>query len=133
MLVSVVCFLCISEDQTSLSQNMLPLPSTKCYLDSGVMIPTPKYSIYSTLINLLGEHKVGYFLDENSNWKLRMKELEQSLTEACNSDGNIVNIFSFILINHGTPMGAMLSKEAVHDVLRFFFDHNLGLIANKIY
>ena len=97
---------------------------------SGVMIPTPQYPIYSATIDLLGGQKVGYFLDEKNKWNLNMKELERSLKEARDNGTKVVG---FVLINPGNPTGAVLSKEAVRDVVRFCSKHNLVLLADEVY
>lgn len=94
------------------------------------MIPTPQYPIYSASIDLLGGHKVGYFLDEKNKWNLNMEELERCLKE---TRDNGINVVSFVLINPGNPTGAVLSKEAVQDVVRFCSKHNLVLIADEVY
>jgi len=94
------------------------------------MIPIPQYPIYSATIDLLGGHKVGYFLDEKRGWDLNMKELERALKEATD-DGITVN--SFVLINPGNPTGQVLSKKAVQDIVRFCAKHNLVLLADEVY
>ena len=94
------------------------------------MIPTPQYPIYSATIDLLGGQKVGYYLDEKNKWNLNMKELERSLKEA---QDNGTNVVGFVLINPGNPTGAVLSKEAVRDVVQFCSKHNLVLLADEVY
>jgi len=96
----------------------------------GVMIPTPQYPIYSATIDLLGGQKVGYFLDEKNKWNLNSKELERSLKEARDNGTKVVG---FVLINPGNPTGAVLSKEAVRDVVSFCAEHNLVLLADEVY
>jgi len=94
------------------------------------MIPTPQYPIYSATIDLLGGQKVGYFLDEQNKWNLDISELERSLKEA---RGNGVKVVAFVLINPGNPTGAVLSKEAVMDVVQFCASNNLVLLADEVY
>lgn len=96
----------------------------------GVMIPIPQYPIYSASIDLLGGQKVGYYLDETKNWDLNMEELERSLKEA-RAKGIKVN--SFVLINPGNPTGQVLSKESVHDIVRFCAKNKLVLLADEVY
>lgn len=94
------------------------------------MIPIPQYPIYSASIDLLGGQQVGYYLDEKNKWNLNTEELERSLQEARNHGTNVVG---FVLINPGNPTGAVLSKEAVRDVVRFCAKHNLVLLADEVY
>ena len=96
----------------------------------GVMIPIPQYPIYSATIDLFGGHKVGYYLDEDKGWELNMAELERSLAEA-KKEGIKVN--SLVLINPGNPSGSVLTRENLHDVVKFCVDHNLVLLADEVY
>ena len=104
--------------------------SSSFSLFSGVMIPIPQYPIYSATIDLLGGQKVGYYLDERSNWDLNMEELERSLREA-RAEG--INVNSFVLINPGNPTGQVLSEKAVQDIVRFCAKHKLVLLADEVY
>ena len=90
----------------------------------------PEYPIYSATIDLLGGQKVGYFLEEKNNWSLNIQELERSLE---NARENGTKVVGFVLINPGNPTGAVLSKEAVQDVVRFCSKHNLVLLADEVY
>ena len=94
------------------------------------MIPIPQYPIYSATIDLLGGHKVGYYLNEKHGWDLNMKELERSLQEA---KDNGINVNSFVLINPGNPTGQVLPKKEVQDIVRFCAKHNLVLLADEVY
>lgn len=97
---------------------------------SGVMIPIPQYPIYSATIGLLGGQQVGYFLDEKNGWETNMEELERSLKDA-KMKGIEVN--SFVLINPGNPTGAILSRKAVQDIVKFCSKHKLVLLADEVY
>jgi len=112
---------------TSIGQLLTALLSDS---SCGVMIPTPQYPIYSASIDLLGGRKVGYFLDEKNKWNLDMKELDRSLKKARDNGTNVVG---FVLINPGNPTGAVLSKEAVRDVVRWCSENNLVLLADEVY
>jgi aspartate/methionine/tyrosine aminotransferase len=96
----------------------------------GVMIPIPQYPIYSATVDLLGGHKVGYYLDETKGWDLNVKELERALKEATD---NGINVNSFVLINPGNPTGQVLSKKVVQDICKFCAKHNLVLLADEVY
>jgi aspartate/methionine/tyrosine aminotransferase len=96
----------------------------------GVMIPIPQYPIYSATLDLLGGHKVGYFLDEQSGWGLNMEELERSLAEA---KAKGVNVVALTLINPGNPTGQVLSRDEVKNIALFCARHNLVLLADEVY
>ena len=94
------------------------------------MIPIPQYPIYSTTIDLLDGHKVGYFLDEEKNWDLNLDELERSLRDAT---GKGIDVRGLVLINPGNPTGQVLSESAVQDIVKFCAKHNLVLLADEVY
>jgi alanine transaminase len=96
----------------------------------GVMLPIPQYPIYSATIEQLNGKKVGYFLNEANSWELNMEELERSLQDAKDQG---IQVTSFVLINPGNPTGSVLSKENIHDIVRFCSKHNLVLLADEVY
>merc|ERR1712176_128591 len=96
----------------------------------GVMIPIPQYPIYSASIDLLGGHKVGYYLDESKNWDLNMEELENSLKD---SRAKGIKVNSFVLINPGNPTGQVLSRKSVQDIVKFCAKNKLVLLADEVY
>lgn len=96
----------------------------------GVMIPIPQYPIYSATLDLLQGQKVGYYLNEEKQWALNIAEMERSLKEARE---NGVNVVAFVMINPGNPSGAVLTRENVHDIVKFCARHNLVLLADEVY
>jgi aspartate/methionine/tyrosine aminotransferase len=96
----------------------------------GVMIPIPQYPIYSATIDQFKGQKVGYYLNEENDWELNMEELERSLKEALDQG---ITVTSFVLINPGNPTGAVLSRENLHDIVRFCAKHDLVLLADEVY
>jgi alanine transaminase len=99
-------------------------------LQSGVMVPTPQYPIYSATIALLGGQKVGYFLNEKEEWALDVKELERTLNDAKTRG---INVVAFVLINPGNPTGQVLPSESVKEVVLFCAKHRLVLLADEVY
>ncbi|KAL7510056.1 hypothetical protein ACHAXN_006972 [Cyclotella atomus] len=96
----------------------------------GIMIPIPQYPLYSATLDLLGAHKVGYYLDEQSIWGMNVDELERSLSEA---KANGINVVAFVLINPGNPTGQVLSEKEVKDIVSFCARHNLVLLSDEVY
>lgn len=94
------------------------------------MIPIPQYPIYSAQLDLLGGHKVGYYLDEEGLWDLNIEELERSLKEAQDKG---IDVRGFVMINPGNPTGQVLSEKAVQDIVKFCVKHNLVLLADEVY
>lgn len=124
IVTAVLLFLCRRAHYT------VRMSLTRFHSRSGCMIPIPQYPIYSATIDLLGGHKVSYYLDEKHGWDLNMKELERSLKEA---QDNGINVNSFVLINPGNPTGQVLSKRNVQDIVKFCSKHNLILLADEVY
>lgn len=113
-----------SEAINFILKSIIANPST------GVMIPIPQYPIYSATIDALRGNKVGYYLNEEKGWELNMDDLEKSLKDATDSG---IDVNSFVLINPGNPTGNVLSRENLHDIVRFCSDHNLVLLADEVY
>ena len=97
---------------------------------SGVMIPIPQYPLYTASIALRKGNAVSYYLDEEKGWSIDIDHLEESLVKA-KEDGIVVN--SFVLINPGNPTGQVLSREAMHDVVKFCARNKLVLMADEVY
>lgn len=96
----------------------------------GIMIPIPQYPLYSATLDLLGGHKVGYFLDEKKGWGLDLEELERSLTDA-KAQG--INVVALALINPGNPTGQVLKREEVNEIVLFCVRNNLVLLSDEVY
>ena len=98
--------------------------------DAGVMIPIPQYPIYSASIAAHGARQVGYYLDEEKGWSMSIDHLEEQL-EAAKAEGT--NVVAFTLFNPGNPTGQVMTKQAVHDVVRFCAKHKLVLLSDEVY
>jgi aspartate/methionine/tyrosine aminotransferase len=96
----------------------------------GIMTPTPQYPLYSATLDLLGGQKVGYYLDEESAWGLKIHELERSFADAQTKG---INVVAMVLINPGNPTGNLLSSDEVKDVVKFCAKHNIVLLSDEVY
>lgn len=96
----------------------------------GVMIPIPQYPLYSATIDMFQGQQVGYYLDEEKGWELNMAELERAYNEAT-AKGIIVT--SMVVINPGNPSGSVLSRENLHDIVRFCAEKKIVLLADEVY
>lgn len=68
---------------------------------AAVMIPIPQYPLYTASLAEYGLEAVGYFLDEEGNWGLDLKELERAYAEG-SADSSVRAI---VVINPGNPTG----------------------------
>ncbi|MDX1571101.1 MAG: aminotransferase class I/II-fold pyridoxal phosphate-dependent enzyme [Xanthomonadales bacterium] len=96
----------------------------------AVLIPIPQYPIYSALIQMLDAKAVGYHLDEEDGWGLRIEELERAVAEA-RAHGQ--NPRAMVLINPGNPTGQLLESDTLAEVARFCKRHRLVLLADEVY
>jgi aspartate/methionine/tyrosine aminotransferase len=96
----------------------------------GIMTPTPQYPLYSATLDLLGGQKVGYYLDEESAWGLKIHELERSFADA---QAKGINVVAMVIINPGNPTGNLLSSDEVKDVVKFCAKHNIVLLSDEVY
>ncbi len=90
--------------------------------DSGVLIPIPQYPIYSATLDLLGAHKVGYYLDEKKGWDLNLPQVEKALREAREQG---IQVVAMVVINPGNPTGQVLSRKTVQEICKFCAKHKL--------
>ncbi|KOB72825.1 Alanine aminotransferase [Operophtera brumata] len=94
---------------------------------SGVLIPIPQYPLYSASLAEYGLAQVGYYLDEDNNWGLDVKELERAIADAdC-------NVRALVVINPGNPTGQVLTRQNIEEVIKFAHKHKLFLFADEVY
>lgn len=96
---------------------------------AGVMIPIPQYPLYSATLAEYGLHQINYYLDEDNDWALSLKELQRSLDESrkvCEPRGLVV-------INPGNPTGSVLTEENIKQVVQFAYENKLFLMADEVY
>ena len=89
---------------------------------SGVLIPIPQYPIYSATLDLLGAHKVGYYLDESKGWDFNIPQVEKALREAREQG---IQVVAMVVINPGNPTGQVLSRKTIQEICKFCAKHKL--------
>jgi len=97
---------------------------------TGIMIPVPRYPLYSASITALGGQAIPYFLDEEKNWSTDTTEMERALQEA---KKNGIDTKALVIINPGNPTGAVLSKEVILETIKFAQKHDLTILADEVY
>jgi aspartate/methionine/tyrosine aminotransferase len=98
--------------------------------DDGVMIPIPQYPLYSATLTLYGGKQVGYYLDENHDWKLSRAMLEESLHEAGRYG---VKVKGICVLNPGNPTGSVLDRDNIAMIVDFAREHGLAILADEVY
>lgn len=96
----------------------------------GILLPIPQYPLYSATITLYGGRKIGYYLDENSEWSLNEGLLEDAIQKA-QKDG--IRARAIVIINPGNPTGSVLTEGNMRMVIGFAKRHNLAILADEVY
>eukprot|EP01067_Filipodium_phascolosomae_P001079 Filipodium_phascolosomae@DN1762_c0_g1_i1.p1 len=96
----------------------------------GILVPIPQYPLYSATIVRLGGSMIPYYLEEDNNWSLDMKHLENQVTEFRSNGGKVR---AMVMINPGNPTGAVLSKESIMDIIKFCEKEGIILMADEVY
>ncbi|XP_075225724.1 alanine aminotransferase 2-like [Lycorma delicatula] len=96
---------------------------------SGVLIPIPNYPLYSASLTQLGLYPAGYYLDEEKNWGLNIKQLKKHLEESkCYCTPRAI-----VVINPGNPTGQVLTRKNIEDVIKFASREKLVIFADEVY
>lgn len=95
----------------------------------GVMVPIPQYPLYSATIAEFNMSLAGYYLNEEKNWGLDIKELERSISEAKKT----TNVRAIVIINPGNPTGQVLSRENIEEIIKFAYKEKLIIFADEVY
>lgn len=96
----------------------------------GIMVPIPQYPLYSATITQYGGHRVDYYLEEQSGWKLTLAQLEQSYQKA-RSTG--IRVRAICVINPGNPTGAVLNESDIEMIFNFAQQKQLTILADEVY
>jgi aspartate/methionine/tyrosine aminotransferase len=98
--------------------------------NDGIMIPIPQYPLYSATLTLYEGKQVGYYLDENHDWKLSKAMLEESFHEAKKYG---VNLRAICVLNPGNPTGSVLDRDNISMIIDFAREHGLSILADEVY
>lgn len=96
---------------------------------SGFMIPIPQYPLYSATISEYSSQSVGYYLDEDKNWSLDVKELERAYQESLDR----CEPRAICIINPGNPTGQVLSLENMKAIIKWACEKRLFILADEVY
>jgi len=96
----------------------------------GILTPIPQYPLYSASITLLGGTQVGYYLNEETGWELKMDELEKVYQQAVNQ---AICVRALVMINPGNPTGNILSQNNIKQIIQFCHKRQILLMADEVY
>ncbi len=95
-----------------------------------VLAPIPQYPLYSASIELLGSTLAGYYLDENDNWSVDIKGLDNVYRKYYDSGHRLK---ALVVINPGNPTGNILSEQNIEDIIKFCYENKLVILADEVY
>ncbi len=98
--------------------------------EDGILVPIPQYPLYSATIRKCGGVQVGYYPDEDGDWRLDEAELELRIGEAQERG---VRVKAIVAINPGNPTGAVLDRASIESMVDFAERHELLIIADEVY
>ena len=91
--------------------------------DDKVLIPTPAYPAYESIVNILGGEVVNYSLD--SNFKIDINDIKNKIKD--------MNIKYLVLSLPSNPTGAILSKEERDQLVDVIRENDIIVITDEIY
>ena len=94
--------------------------------DTGdnMLIPSPGFSLYQTLLNHRGAEPRYYKLSPEHGWEADLVQMESLI------DSRTVAI---LINNPSNPCGSVYSKEHLEDILKIAQKHRLPVISDEIY
>ena len=94
------------------------------------MIPIPQYPLYSASIDLLGGHKISYFLNEEKEWGFDINEAQRAVDDAKKKG---ITPQAIVFINPGNPTGNVMSDQDIRDAIQLAKKENLVVLADEVY
>jgi alanine-synthesizing transaminase len=92
--------------------------------DDEVLIPSPDYPLWTTVVGLQGGRAVHYECDESNDWNPNILDIESKINSKTKA---------IVLINPNNPTGAVYTKETVRQVVKLAEKYQLILFSDEIY
>lgn len=89
-----------------------------------VLIPSPDYPLWTTVVELAGGKAMHYQCDEKNEWQPDLQDIESKITPQTKA---------LVIINPNNPTGAVYSKETVNKLVEIAAKNNLILFSDEIY
>lgn len=91
--------------------------------DDKVLIPTPAYPAYESIVTILGGTVVNYSLD--NEFKIDVEDIKRKIKD--------MNIKYLVLSLPSNPTGAILSKEEKEQLVELIKENDILVITDEIY
>jgi alanine-synthesizing transaminase len=92
--------------------------------DDEVLIPSPDYPLWTTVVGLQGGKAVHYECDESNDWNPNIQDIENKINSKTKA---------IVLINPNNPTGAVYTEETVRQVVKLAEKYQLILFSDEIY
>jgi alanine-synthesizing transaminase len=92
--------------------------------DDEVLIPSPDYPLWTTVVGLAGGNAVHYECNEEDEWNPNLSDIESKISSKTRA---------IVLINPNNPTGAVYSKQIVDEIVKLAEKHKLILFSDEIY
>lgn len=92
--------------------------------DDEILIPSPDYPLWTTVVGLAGGNAIHYSCDENDDWNPDLGDMESKITSKTKG---------IVLINPNNPTGAVYPKHIVDAIVKLAEKHKLILFSDEIY
>jgi alanine-synthesizing transaminase len=92
--------------------------------DDEVLIPSPDYPLWTTVVGLQGGKAVHYECDELNDWNPNILDIESKINSKTKA---------IVLINPNNPTGAVYTEETVRQVVKLAEKYQLILFSDEIY
>lgn len=92
--------------------------------DDEVLIPSPDYPLWTTVVGLQGGNAVHYECDESNDWNPNIQDIENKINSKTKA---------IVLINPNNPTGAVYTKDTVSQVVKLAEKYQLILFSDEIY
>ena len=90
----------------------------------NILLPTPTYPLYATILTRLNVEARYYRLDEKNGWQPDVEHMESLI------DGRTRGV---VVINPNNPTGAVYSENCLRNIINVAKRHNLLIFNDEIY
>lgn len=92
--------------------------------DDEVLIPSPDYPLWTTVVGLQGGKAIHYECDETNDWNPNIQDIENKINSKTKA---------IVLINPNNPTGAVYPEETVKKIVNLAEKYQLILFSDEIY
>src|SRR5438270_2531755 len=94
------------------------------------MIPIPQYPLYTATLSFYNGKPVPYYLCEENDWGLDVKELDESFIKAKKKG---LDVRALVVMNPGNPTGQCFTEENIREIIKFCHSRRMVILADEVY